>query len=116
MGIKLVLDEETQNLCVITTYQFEVSQENAQQAFSSGMNTPSMCPFKNTGNWIRQFFGEAGSSFSGCRENRYLSRFSCLRQTLERDNKPLYTFEISVQRNLGHDKWPDKIWDCNRRQ
>ena len=112
---KLVIDQETQGLHTVSNYLFEISQENDWQKLCSGMKTPRMCPFNDTGNWIRQFFEEAGSNFSGCRENRYISQFTCLRQTLERDSKPLYTFEICVHRDLGHDKWPDKIWDCNRR-
>lgn len=115
INTEFFVDKEDQTLCVVNRYQFEILRENVSQMLSSGMKAPSMFPFKDTGDWIRRFFNEAGSSFAGCRENRYFGSFICFRETSRRGNEPIYSFHIIVKRNLGHDKWPDKIWVCNRR-
>lgn len=87
-------------------YEFEpkILPEKTPQALCRAVKTTSICPFKSPKKWIRQFFIEAGSSFSGF-------PFTASFET-RRDNKPIhmYSFSIFVRRRLGVNKWPDRGW------
>lgn len=108
----LSIEGKNTSLHVQTRYKFEILQESA-----SGMKTPFICLHKDTGNWLRRFFDEAGSSFLGWPRYNYSRSLSCdwsdWRKSMTGEGP--YSFEITVNRNLGNDKWPNKFWNRNRR-
>lgn len=108
----LWIEERTISLHVHSIYVFEVLQESA-----SSMNTPSRCLHKDTGDWLRRFFDEAGSSFLGWHKNHRSCSLTCDWGSWGRSiiEKGPYSFQITVSRDLGNGKWPNKIWNRNRR-
>lgn len=99
------------NLYVDTFHKFVpiTFPEFISQGLSSGMKTPLICPLKDTRKWMKQFFFEAGSDFSG---------FSCAEEfdVVDTGNISMYNLQMRIRRNLGLDKWPDEIWHWDSRR
>jgi hypothetical protein len=106
-------DEEFQNLRVEVFYTFK---GKSPETLASGMKTRSKCPHQATRKWLREFFDEAGSSFSGWHDGS-LSFPSPGVVWEDSDNgKEWRSFDLCVVRNLGNRKWPNKRWTNKRRK
>ncbi|KAH8697091.1 hypothetical protein BGW36DRAFT_358904 [Talaromyces proteolyticus] len=114
-------DYERGRLMVVSQYEFELEL----QAFSqrslcfTGIKTPLLCSRKNIKTWLRRFFGEGGSNFSGWRKSCLVdaSLSHCVITGLEADqNENARILTITVKRQLGSGKWPDLIWMLNSRR
>ena len=111
------VDEETLTFWVGSQYNF-IYQEDSSKWLPSGLKTPWMCPHKNTAGWLRRFFREAGSGYSGYPKYSFplschcLSPPSCRWNDSTVSNEPHF-LKISVKRNLGNSEWPDRNWDRN---
>lgn len=111
-------DYESQMLIVMSGYQFELELESFSQRCLrfTGIKTPLFCSRKNTQTWLRRFFDEAGSSFSGwhksCLDDASLSHNDIKGlKTVQSENGRILT--ITVKRKLGSGKWSDITWLLN---
>lgn len=95
---------ERGNLVVSSSYVFRFEPHGSPSA----TKTQFMCPHEDPNRWLKTFFVEAGSSFSGWR-HRYGTPRSC--NCLNVFTLGPHTFEISYERDLGNTDWPNKEWD-----
>lgn len=99
------------HLIISSRYVFSFSHESA----SSLSKSEAMCPHENIKRWLKQFFTEAGSSFSGWR---------CKRPDVSQPFLPeidvkitangKQTLAVSFERDLGSFDWPDRYWTHTR--
>jgi hypothetical protein len=105
-------DEGTRTLRVDTFCRFK---EMSPETLASGMKTRSKCPHQATRKWLRVFFDGAGSSFSGWHTGSLrVSSRRVIWEDTDNGNQPR-SFDLSVIRNLGTSKWPDRMWIRKRR-
>lgn len=104
-------DEEIRNLRVES---FCLFKEKTAETLASGMKTRLKCPHQATRKWLREFFDEAGSSFSGW-HNGFLSfpNPRVVWEDSDNGNEPR-SFDLCVVRNLGNSKWPNTKWTEKR--
>lgn len=94
------------SLYVKSKFQFVFSGDHSSKVVARS----SLCPHKNPSAWLRRFFDEAGSDFSG-----WLS----VQETSSIDIFPyspylLHGFELRFMRSLGGSEWPNEDWNLYR--
>ncbi|KAK2755906.1 hypothetical protein FQN54_005702 [Arachnomyces sp. PD_36] len=116
----LRIDEESNSLHVSNQYNFEFPPlYHPEKALSSNIETSLTCPHQNTGFWLEKFFDEAGSKYVG-----WAKDFSSLASIgydmggwgRTKASDVQRSFQLTIARNLGNDKLPNKIWDQHRRR
>lgn len=94
------------NFEVMSCFQFTVATDHS----SEGVTPSSFCPHKDPSAWLRRFFDEAGSNFSGWPSAQALSPIK-----VEQQYSYLpHTFGMTFKRNLGSSKWPNENWNRHR--
>lgn len=87
------------NTC--SDYEFEMGEDKSSKEIPSGLKTPFIFPEESVGSWMRKFFDEAGSKFSGWPKDHNISSLGGAWPK---------RFEIRVSRDLGDMNWPNKDW------
>lgn len=103
----LWIPKQSKSLYVENKYKFSISRENAQ-SLPAEVKTPFMCPHDNPRKWLKQFFSEAGLTFSGWHTKLHIPVLCRIK--LEKENEP-GILEISVIRNLGRGRSSDRTWN-----
>ena len=105
-----VRDSES-HMIIRSKYEFKFSHERFLLPFKA----ESMCPPKDIKDWLRQFFAEAGSSFSGwcCRQSD-VPITSLPDVEVSVSTKEKHTLVVSFSRDLGSWGWPDEFWTHHR--
>lgn len=103
------IEEGTVSLHVFNRYKFELNGPS-----SEGVPT---CVHTDPRYWLQRLYKEAGSNFKGWHKNRcYCSwTFSWGDWNRSMTERGSYSFEITVHRDLGDAKWPNKIWNRHLR-
>lgn len=128
------------SLLVCNRYKFIFNPQGQRNNINNNNSShQTSCPHphgKSTRTWLEKFFHEeAGSSFLGWdKKNNNHHRSSrppiyydwgecnCQERSIigdavdEQCSQQLHSFELKITRNLGNDKWPNKIWSHHRRK
>ncbi|KAH8691193.1 hypothetical protein BGW36DRAFT_48401 [Talaromyces proteolyticus] len=103
-------DDKDEFLEVRSYYTIQILTERFLQTPDSlGIKTPLICPHKNLREWLKRFYAEAGSNFSGWHRGITFGKSSCNCRKTELGDSPQF-FKTSIGRILGGDKRPNGIW------
>lgn len=91
-------------LTTSSDYEFEMGADKSPKKTQLDLKTLYTFPDESLGSWMREFFQEAGSKFSGWPDDRSLT---LLGEGSSRN------FQIRTFRNLGDQEWPNKDWIRN---
>jgi hypothetical protein len=111
-------DYKRKRLIATSQYEFELDL----QAFSQrhlhfvGINTSLLCSRRNIKTWLRRFFNEAGSSFSGWRKSCLVDASLSHHDAKEPKSEDVRMLTITTSRKLGSGQWPDLTWMLSSRR
>jgi hypothetical protein len=108
---RLRIDSQIQTLIVHSIFGFELQQFPP----TPGIKSHSMCPHKDPGAWLRNFFDEAGSSFSGWKNWMTSPNGSNIVDLWSPKEETRHDLRFQFQREIGNCDWPSSAWDCQRR-
>lgn len=102
-NVKVVTDfwQEGPFLNACSDYEFEMGEDKSSRDLLSDLKTPFIFPEESIGTWMRKFFDESGSKFSGWPKDHNISSLGGAWPK---------RFEIRVSRDLGDLNWPNKNW------
>lgn len=103
---------EKLHLIISSSYSFKFSDKSGRSLSRS----EAMCPHKDIRSWLKQFFTEAGSSFSGwpCgqQSGNPATKLPGVSVTISTNEN--HTLGVSISRDLGSMNWPDENWVHHR--
>lgn len=106
----------------MSQYVFELELKAFSQRILrfAGIKPPLLCSRRNVKKWLRQFFRESDSKFSGwrksCLVDASLSHCERTEGLDKKQSENARILTITVRRHLGNGKWPDLVWMFHSRR